>query len=103
MQKYIKSLVFMGVLVGSLALAGTALAATPVLSVTQNGSNVTLTVSNADPYAVISLYQRQTTQLWTTITNWGTTSSSGYFTASQSAGFDGTNNPLEMYVIVDGL
>src|SRR4051812_7698731 len=74
----------------------------PVLNVSsQGGNNVLITVSNAPAYSGITMYQRQGTALWTTITNYGQTDSNGYFTQVVSLGST-SSSPFEQYVTVGG-
>jgi plastocyanin len=80
-----------------------ALAATPMLAVTnQGGTSAQLTISNADPYSQINLYRRQSSSLWTIINNLGSTDGSGYFSQQMSIGSDGSNTPIQQYVVVNG-
>jgi hypothetical protein len=105
-MKIAKKLIFMAVLaISFVGFSGNALAYNPVLTVNFDGGygNVRITVSNANPYSQITLYRKQTTTLWTAITNFGQTDGSGYFSASQSLGSDGSNNPVEQYVSVNGV
>lgn len=76
----------------------------PILNVTQDGgSNVRLTITNAQPFANITLYSRQgSTQLWTIISNFGTTDQSGYFSSSIGIGSSWDSSPIEYYVNVNG-
>ena len=83
--------------------AGTALAATPVLSVTQSGGNMALSVTNADAYATINLYQKQSSSAWTVTSSLGTTDANGSFSNTGSLIFDGSSNPLQVYVLIDNL
>ena len=62
-----------------------------------------LTVNNADANATVSLYEKQSASLWSVISSWGQTSSSGSFSATQPLAFDGSGNALQLYVMVDGL
>ncbi len=80
-----------------------ALAYNPTLTVNQEGGadNVRITVQ-ADPWSQITLYRRQSTQMWTVITNFGQTDGSGYFSQLMSLGSDGTNSVIEMYAMVNG-
>src|SRR4051812_41536823 len=75
----------------------------PNLTVTpQGGDNVRISISNAAPYGQITLYQRQGTTLWTTITNFGQTDGSGYFSQLITLGSVNSNTIVEMYVTVAG-
>ncbi len=87
-----------------LGTAAPAFAAIPFLTVTQEGGagNVRITVTNADAYSQITMYRRQSTQLWTVINNFGQTDQSGYFSQISSLGADGSNNAVEQYVMVNG-
>lgn len=108
-MKYAKLALFTGCVVAAFAGFSSAASAqyyysrTPVLSVSlQSGGNAQISVSNADPNSQITLYRRQTTQLWTVINNFGMTDSNGYFSSTQNLGSDGSNNPVEQYVVVNG-
>lgn len=110
-MKYITKFgLFMAVLVMAISFADSAKAQyyyygnTPTLSVNREGSgdSVRINVSGAQSYSPITLYRRQGTSLWTTITNFGQTDQSGYFSSLQSLGADNSNNPVEMYVVVGG-
>lgn len=103
MKTFIKSVVFGLVATMVLAFAVPALAMSPTLSVAREGSgdNVRMNVYG-DSYSQITLYRRQNTQLWTTVTNFGQTDQSGYFTQVFSLGSDYSNSPVEMYVTVNG-
>lgn len=88
------------------ALASTAQAATPFLSAyyTNSGSgSVQITVSNANAYNQINLFTRQSSSLWTQISNIGQTDGSGYFTQVISLPSDGTSSQVQMYVTVGGM
>ena len=105
-MKTLKRIFIGGVVVSLLSFAGPALAGTPSLSVSNEGGydNVRITISNANPYSQITLNRRQGTPLWTTITNFGQTDGSGYYySPTVSLGSDGSNNPVEQYVVVAGL
>lgn len=80
-------------------------AGTPQLTVSREGvgDNVRIVVQFADSYSPVTLYRRQSTSLWTVITNFGQTDSNGYFSTVASLGGDGSNNPVEQYVVVNGL
>lgn len=82
--------------------SSTALAGMPNLSVQDIGGNtVRLSVSGADPYADIALYQRSdNSNLWTTTYNFGRTDGYGYF--SSVVGMGGYSQNIEYYVVVGG-
>lgn len=104
MKNALKLFVIGGLVAGSLGFGWPALAATPVLSVSnQSGNNITLTITNANPYSNITLYRQQNSSLWTVVNNLGTTDGSGYFSQSMSLGSDGSNNAVNQYVMVGGL
>ncbi len=88
---------------GFFGLAAPVFAGTPVLSAAASGNNYTLTVDNADASAAITLYMSQGSSNWSHIYNWGTTDGYGHFSATQGLAFDGSSNPLQLYVTVDGL
>ncbi len=89
-----------GALLGS---AKQAQASAPYLSVSnQNGTNIVLTISNADAFGQITLYRRQGGSLWTVISNLANTDSTGYYSQQMNLGGDGTNNPVDQYVVVNG-
>jgi hypothetical protein len=77
---------------------------TPSLSVNLEGSDlVRVVVSNADPYASITLARRQQgSSLWTTISNFGTTDSSGYSSQTTNLASYGSNSQIEFYAEVGG-
>jgi plastocyanin len=101
-KTFLKSLCVVGF--GVLFLAGTAFAATPTLSLaTTGGDNVTMTVNNADPNSSIQLsYTAPASSLATTISNFGYTNSSGYFSSTVSASAYGIGNGSQLYVTVNG-
>src|SRR5437764_1034907 len=101
LAKFLISVVSSALLIG---VAAPAFAAAPFLSVSPEGgtNSVRVTVTNADSYSQISLYRRQTTQLWTVINNFGQTDASGYFSQLANLGADGSNNLVEQYVVVNG-
>jgi hypothetical protein len=68
----------------------------------QGGDSTRITVSNAAPYSQITLYERQGTTLWTTITNFGQTDSSGYFSQVITLGSNNSNAAMELYASVAG-
>jgi hypothetical protein len=101
MRTFIKLAVF--VLVAA-SFVKPAQAATPNLSINrESGDNYRITVNNANSYSQVTLSRRQTTQLWTVISNYGQTDGSGYFSNLENIGSDGTNNVIEYYVAVGGL
>ncbi len=104
MKKALKLLLVGVVLISGISLATPAFASTPLFSVslTGTGDQARLTVTGADPYAQITLNRRQSTQLWTTISNFGQTDASGYFSTTASLGSDGSSNPVEQYVVING-
>jgi len=78
-----------------------AIAATPTLSAYMQGSNVQITVSNANANSQIDLYfQPQGSTLWNSVSNIGRTDYSGYFTQPVSLGNTGIS---QAYVIVGGI
>ena len=85
----------------TLGIAGVALASTPVLSASQSGNNVILTITNADPYAVINLYENQSGS-WSQPTNIGSTNSAGNYTSNSIPLFFSGTSPIQFYVTVDG-
>lgn len=88
----------------ALALAGTALAATPSLYASSNGNSVTLNVSNANANTAVYLYQRQSASSFANSGNsLGNTDQNGNFTSTQAVTFDGSSNPVLLYVIIGGL
>lgn len=102
MQNKVK-LLAVAVAVVSLLCPSVSLAWWPQFTASSDGSsNVKLTINNAAPYSQITLYQRQNTELWTTITNFGTTDQSGYFSTSIGVGSTYNNRPIEYYVMVAG-
>ena len=104
MKNLIKTIVFALAACGLLLIAAPAFAASPYLTVTSEGGTlVQLTVSNANPYSQITLYRQQNSTLWTVINNIGSTDGNGYFSQSMSLGSDGSNNPVNQYVVVAGL
>jgi large repetitive protein len=87
----------------SFAVVGTALAATPVLSISQSGNFVTLGISNANANSPVYLYQRQTAPNFTTSgSSLGNTDSNGNFSTTQTVSFDGSSNPVLFYVLIGG-
>ena len=103
-MKLIKKIAVILTVVGQMAWAAPVFAATPYLSVNNQGSGglFQLQITNADPYANITLYRRQGTTLWTVITNFGMTDASGAFNQAMSLGSDGSNNSVDQYVVVNG-
>ncbi len=93
-----------GVLISLVLLSFTpvAFAGQPQLNITQqDGGTIRLSISGADPYAQITLNQRQSgTILWTTITNFGMTDQGGYFSTMIGLGTGG--GQVEYYVVVNG-
>lgn len=93
-----------GVLISLVLLSFTpvAFAGQPQLNINQqDGGTIRLSISGADPYAQITLNQRQSgTSLWTTITNFGMTDQSGYF--STMIGLGSGSGQVEYYVVVNG-
>jgi len=86
------------------AVAGTALANTPSLYATSSGNSVTLNISNANPTTAVYLYQRQSATNFTTSgSSLGNTDQNGNFTSTQTITFDGSSNPVLLYVIIGGL
>ena len=99
-----KSIAVAIIAVMGVVAAPKAFADSPMLNVTQDGSaNVRLTVSNAQPYASITLNSRQgSTQLWTIVSNFGVTDQNGYFSSSIGIGNSWDSSPIEYYVTVNG-
>ena len=89
-------------IIGLSALAGNALAATPALTLTQNGNTANLTINSASPNSAIMLYQRQSSSYWSSATYPGSTDSSGNFSGSVSITWDGSTNAMQFYVTVNG-
>lgn len=87
----------------ALMVAATVFAATPVLSVSQSGSSVTLNVSNADANAPVYLYQTQSSGFFTGSNSLGNTDANGNFNSTQNITFDGSSQPVQLYVSIDGL
>ncbi len=86
------------------SLAGTALAGTPSLYATSSGNSVTLNINNANANTPVYLYQRQSSSSFTGSSNsLGNTDTNGNFTSTQTVSFDGSSNPLLLYVIIGGL
>lgn len=104
MKTLAKSLIAAAVLAANLGIAAPALAATPALSVSKEGGSdsARITITGANPYSSITLYRRQSTQLWTVINNFGQTDQSGYFSQITNLGTDGSSNMVEQYVVVGG-
>jgi len=104
MNKFIKSLIFVGFIAGFLVFTPSVLAYYPTLSVNYQGGNdnVQINVSNAATYSQINLSYRQSSTLWTTINNIGQTDGSGYFTQVISMPSDGSSSQVQLYVTVGG-
>lgn len=100
MPKPIKSLILSVFTLASFAAAVPALAYTPYLTASYQGSNsIQVTVSNANPNSQIDLYfMPQGSSAWQSTTNIGRTDYSGYFTQSISLG----QNVNQIYVMVGG-
>jgi hypothetical protein len=98
----VKSIILCSVL--ALGAAGVSRAATPVLSISPSGSNGTaqIVISGADSNSMITWYSRQGSNPVVSISNFGHTNSSGYFsqTSSLPQVYNGTE--MEQYVIVNG-
>ena len=97
----------LSVLIFSLSLLGfaaTARANTPSLYVSSSGNSITLTINNASPNTPVYLYQRQSSSTYA-ISNGsiGTTDSNGNATLTQTVTFDGSSNPINLYVMVNGV
>lgn len=92
------------VVLGLAAVFGVALAATPVLSVSQTGVNnvVRVNISAADPNSYVSLFQQQGSGQVSTFNNFGQTDVSGNFNQLASLLTDGSSNQVAVYVIVNG-
>ncbi|MDR3643281.1 MAG: hypothetical protein P4L74_06690 [Candidatus Doudnabacteria bacterium] len=89
--------------IGISALAGTAFAATPSLTVTQTSTGfATLNVSHGDPNAQINLYERQSNSYWISAATPGSTDTNGNYTGTISITPDGSSNALQFYVTVNG-
>lgn len=88
----------------SLVGARPALANYPMLTASYQGygNNVQVNVSNADSYAQVNLYYRQSSSLWTIINNIGQTDQNGYFTTVISVPSDSGSSQVQMYVTVNG-
>ncbi len=101
-QKLIVFFLSMGL--GFWGLAGVALAGTPSLYASASGNSVTLTISNANANSAVYLYQRQSAASFTTSGgSLGNTDQNGNFTSTQTINFDGSSNPVLIYVIISGL
>lgn len=103
MNKFIKFTSSLAI-VGMLFSAAPALAASPNLTlISSGGDNVTLTVTNADSNAPVQLnYIQPGSSLATTITNFGYTNGSGYFTTMVSGSSYGINSGSQVYVTING-
>ena len=104
MPNLAKKIAYICACAGVFGIASTALAATPNLYLSASGSdNVTLNISNADPNSSVQLsYTQPGSSLATTISNFGYTNSSGYFSTSVSASSYGINSGAQLYVTVNG-
>ncbi len=104
MKKLTKILAAAVLLAPLLTGAGVALASTPVLSVTQNGNSITLSISGAGAGSPVYLFQRQSASNFTESASLGSTDGNGNFTSpSQTINFDGSPNPVLLYVMVNGV
>ena len=84
------------------AVAGTALANTPTLYASSSGNSVTLTINNATANSPVYLYQKQSGSTFTTSGgSIGNTDQNGNATLTQTIAFDGSSNPVDLYVIVN--
>lgn len=89
---------------GLLLAAKPAMAATPSLSLySSGGDNVTITINNADPNSSIRLnYTQPGSSLVTSISNFGYTNSSGYYSSGISVSAYGIGSGSQVYVTVNG-
>lgn len=86
------------------AVAGTALATTPTLYASSSGNSVSLTINNATANSPVYLYQKQSGSTFTTSgSSIGNTDQNGNATLTQTIAFDGSSNPVSLYVIVNGI
>ncbi|MDR3643367.1 MAG: pilus assembly protein N-terminal domain-containing protein [Candidatus Doudnabacteria bacterium] len=93
---------FASLFVGS---ATPVLAYSPVLSAVYQGGtsgNVQINVSNSNPFSGVNLSYRQSSSLWTQVSNIGQTDGGGNFTSVVSLPGDGSGSPLQIYVTVGG-
>ncbi len=94
--------IFFLIISGILAYAAPALAATPYLSITSLNNNLEqISISYANPYSQISLYEQQNSSVWTVINNLGTTDGTGSYNQQTTLG--NGSGTLTAYVVVGGL
>ena len=67
-----------------------------------SNNTVTVSVSGADPFATIILFERQSSANWIEISNWAKTDSLGNHNDILPIAWDGSSNPIQAYVVVDG-
>jgi hypothetical protein len=95
--------VILAVFLGSVAFVSPVLAYYPSLSASSQGNgSVLLSVSNANPNSQVDLSSKQTSSLWTVVSNIGRTDNSGYFSQVVSLPTDGSSNIIQLYVTVGG-
>src|SRR6266404_4053219 len=89
--------------IGLIAFAPTALAASPNLSLSGNGDNITLSVSNADYNSQVEIdYISPGSSLVTKISNPNFVTSGGYFSTAISAANYGITSGSQVFVTVNG-
>ncbi len=101
---YIAGATLLFTLVAGLGIFSHALAATPILSVTQPDVNNTIriTVSNADSNGWLSLSQRQGSSPTIFISNFGQTDGSGNFNQLSTLSSGRSSSQVEIFVSVNG-
>ena len=91
------------VFTSAFGVAEIALASTPYLSVSNNGSNqVQVTVTNADPNSTINLYYNYSSSSNVYVANIGVTNSSGYFSTTLNQSSYSIPQNSYVYVTVNG-
>jgi hypothetical protein len=105
MKTFSKIGIFFLIISGFLAYAAPVLAATPYLSITSLGNNLAqISISNANPYSPISLYEsQQGSNSWTVINNLGNTDGSGSFNQQTGLGANLSGTSMSAYVVVGGV
>lgn len=103
-MRFLKYSFFIGILALGLFSGNDALGYSPVLSIVNNGNNLSVSVAGANPNSSIQLsYTPSGSSLPTTVSNFGTTDFGGNYNTNIVSGSYGLSGSSQIYVTVGGV